>query len=223
MANQDPSQSADGLTLLPSEKKLRKLGFTDRDPEIWYFSAHLATDISFTVRVSKKIDETHLPEGLHPYQELILDNSFGQPAPLGAMSQEFRGEVLKRLIEELRRLRAAGITISVDPAQYYWEEWTSIKLTGHDGEELIAAAQNAAEVVAEPAELRLIELSTAEAQVPLGITADDLKRIADLIDSEIENLSWDSLAHSMTAGQYVAPTVIRAYLKLLKETDMSLR
>lgn len=216
MANQRLPRH-DGLTLLPSEERLRKLGFTDHDSKAWYLSSYLAPEIFLTVRVFKVVDETSLPEGLHPYEELILDSGFGQPAPLGALNREFRGTVLVRLIEELRKLREAGITISVDPAQYYWGDWTGGKLTGHYGEELIAAAQNAAEVIAEPAEPQLIELSPAEAQAPLGITVDDLKRIADLIDSEIENLSWDSLAHSMTAGQYVAPTVIRAYLKLLNE------
>jgi len=210
-------QNADGLTTLPSEEKLRALGFTDRDPEVWYFSSHLASDIFFTVRVAKRIQDTPLAEELYPYQELIIDNSFGQPAPLGAMNQEFRGVVLQRLVEALRRLRGAGLTVFVDPAEYYWEDWKGGKLTGRDGEDLIASTQNAADVDSEALDVEPLRLSPSEELVPLGIDARDLKRLGELIDREIDNAGWDSLAHGMTAGEYIAPTVIRAYLKLIGE------
>lgn len=215
-------QSSDGLTTLPSEEELRELGFTDRDPEVWYFSSHLASDIFLTVQIAKEVHKTRPPELLYPYRELIIDNSFGQPAPLGAMSEEFRGVLLQRLVDGLRRLREAGLTISVDPAEYYWEEWTGGRLSGREGEDLIVVTQNAAEASSEsletePAELAPLRLSSEEALVPTGLDAQDLKRLGELIDREIDNAGWDSLAHGMTPGEYAAPTAIRAYLKLLKE------
>ena len=206
----------DGLTELPDEDRLRELRFTDHNPKEWRFSRFLAYEIYFTVTIAKAGFDAGNRQ-LYSYKELIVDEAFGQPAPLGAMNSEFRQKLLFRLVEALRELRSVGISVAVNPGQYYWDDWAGGFLEGHSDEESILtemAAENEVEIPAEPGPL---QLSPAEAQIPLGIDGKQLKQLADLIDSEIENLSWDSIAHSMTAGQYVAPTVIRAYLKLLGE------
>jgi len=214
----------DGLTELPAEPKLRELRFTDHNPKEWRFSRPMGSEIFFTVNIKKEGIDGGNGRLLHAYKELIIDEDFGQPTPLGGMNPEFRASVLARVSGALKELRQAGISVTVNPGQYYWEDWDGGLLAGAEGEldlvDLQGIRKHSEEFEdEEPAEQEsgVLQLSNSEAVAPIGITAQELKQIADLIDSEIENLSWDSLAHSMTAGEYVAPTVIRAYLKLIGE------
>lgn len=44
--------------------------------------------------------------------------------------------------------------------------------------------------------------------------SDARDKLAKLLDEQFGNFQWDSLAHGMTAGQYVAPMVLDAGFRL---------
>lgn len=45
---------ADGVTFLPSEKKLRDFGFTDHRNGYWYYTTRVGSDESFNLTIPKK-------------------------------------------------------------------------------------------------------------------------------------------------------------------------
>lgn len=190
----------DGLTELPSERELRELGFNDHISDSWYYNGRVASGISINITVAKLPLAKFEGKLLYGYKELICDEFFGQPAYFGLMKEESRFEIAERINAELSRLRDGGLQLKIDPREYSWEDWADeAGLQGLTGEIDRGLGR------AEPP-----RLPSPEEPIDLEI----LRAVAKLIDEESENLKWDSVAGPMSLGEYVAPTAIRAYLKL---------
>lgn len=70
MSNKYGVNKAIQYHILPDEK-MREIGFTDCDPEIWYFSRVIKQDISFNVMIPK--------DGIGDLRIDVLDEDFCQP------------------------------------------------------------------------------------------------------------------------------------------------
>lgn len=122
---------ADGVTLLPSKKKLREFGFTDHREGYWYYSARLGTAESLNVTIPKKKLRKVLGDPVYSYNELVMDEFFGQPAYFGQMKEEFRTAIANELNLVLESLQELGLQIAVDPRNYGWKNWPEDKpITG---------------------------------------------------------------------------------------------
>lgn len=67
-----------------SDKEMRKIGFTDRDKDVWYFCRTLICDISFNVCIPKDGSEAWID---------VLDEEFCQPYDWQYLLSEFRSPI----------------------------------------------------------------------------------------------------------------------------------
>ena len=78
----------DGNTLVLSDKEMVNLGFTDRNNNVWYFCKGILIDNkqrSTSVTLNISIDKI-----TGNYDELVMDEMFGQPAYYGNMREPYR-------------------------------------------------------------------------------------------------------------------------------------
>jgi len=94
--------------LLPDEQ-MRELGFTDRVPTKWYLCRRVGPGVTFNVTVVK---DTGL------WDEVVLDEDFGQPAYYGIMREPYRTSIRDAVDAIVDELGAAGIRVAVNHRQY---------------------------------------------------------------------------------------------------------
>jgi hypothetical protein len=101
--------SYDGNTPLLPDPDMRALGFTDRVAERWYFCRRLADGVTFNVTITKATGN---------YEELVMDEDFGQPAYYGRMKPEWRDRIRSGVDRMVTELAEAGLAILVDHKAY---------------------------------------------------------------------------------------------------------
>lgn len=100
---------SDGNTALLPEADMRALGFTDRRPDYWYFTKRVGSNESMNFTINKANGN---------YEELVMDEMFGQPAYYGHMRPNFRDEIRANVDTIVGELNAAGLTVAVDHKAY---------------------------------------------------------------------------------------------------------
>ena len=99
----------DGITPLLDDDEMRELGFTDRREGWWYWSRNVDKYTSLTFKIQK---DTGF------YEELVMDEMFGQPDPYGQAKPEFRDKIIAEINQYVALLNDSGLTLAVDHRQY---------------------------------------------------------------------------------------------------------
>jgi len=99
----------DGTTPLLTDDAMRALGFTDHREGFWYFTDRVGDNTSLNFTINKNTGE---------YEELVMDEFFGQPEYYRNMKPEFRDAVQARIDGIIVRLNGAGLNLAVDPDLY---------------------------------------------------------------------------------------------------------
>lgn len=121
----------DGALRIPSESELASLGFTDHNPKQWYYSVPLTKSESFNVTIHKAPIAEDGNGRIYGYEELVMDEYFGQPAYFGRMGNDYRHKLTMKLLGVLAHLKKHGVNIAVDPRDYSWYDWPeNTPLTG---------------------------------------------------------------------------------------------
>jgi hypothetical protein len=92
-----------------STAEMRKLGFTDRTKDNWYFCAGVDSDTTLNISINK---ETGV------YTEYVLNEFGGQPEYYGRMKEPFRSRIHDAIEKHLAKLNAAGLDVHVDHSLY---------------------------------------------------------------------------------------------------------
>jgi hypothetical protein len=99
----------DGTTPVLPDQEMRALGFTDHREGFWYLCREVESRESLNITIEKSTGD---------YEELVMDEDFGQPAYYGNMIEPYRSTITQRIDDELARLNAAGLTLAVDHSAY---------------------------------------------------------------------------------------------------------
>lgn len=94
---------------MKTDDEMRALGFTDRNPDSWYWCKQLASDITLNITVRKS-------DG--GWTELVMDEMFGQPYHYGYYDTPLAKSLPALVDAEIARLNAAGIPVAVDHREY---------------------------------------------------------------------------------------------------------
>lgn len=101
----------DGITPLLSDEEMRELGFTDHREGYWYWCRSVDkkgyTTLNFTI---DKLTGY--------YEELVMDESFGQPDYYGRAKPEFRDEIISNVDSFVAELNTSGLLLAVDHRAY---------------------------------------------------------------------------------------------------------
>lgn len=85
--------------ILPDDK-MRKLGFTDRNPDNWYYCKGIAEDISFNVTIPKDGSRIRID---------VLDEMLLQPYDYQRMSNKFAYFIKEQVEKQMNYLQKAGV------------------------------------------------------------------------------------------------------------------
>ena len=98
--------------ILP-DANMRALGFTDRVEDHWYYCGRVGSDetVNFTIDKNTGV-----------YNEMVMDESFGQPAYYGNMKPAYGIPMRQKVDQIIERLNAAGLTLAVDHTLYGFTE-----------------------------------------------------------------------------------------------------
>lgn len=99
----------DGVTLLLSDPEMRALGFSDRREGYWYWSRNLDKYTSLNFTIDKLTGH---------YEELVMDEMFGQPDPYGNAKPEFRDKIIKKIDTYVQAFHDVGLDLNVDHRAY---------------------------------------------------------------------------------------------------------
>ena len=100
---------SDGITTILPEDDMRWHGFTDHRAGFWYRVIRVGSGETLNITVNKLTGE---------YEELVMDEDFGQPAYYGRMKPVYRDAIRLAVDEQVCLLNAAGMTIAVDHRLY---------------------------------------------------------------------------------------------------------
>lgn len=101
----------DGITPLLDDEKMRALGFTDRREGYWYFCRRVDKQGHTTLNIT-------IEKNTGYYEELVMNEDFGQPEYYGQMKLEFRDLYRDTIDAYLQELSLAGLAIQVDHRAY---------------------------------------------------------------------------------------------------------
>lgn len=118
-----PPEGTDGVTFLPAEDKLRDFGFTDHRPGYWYYCTRVNARETLNITIAKQPIGDVKGEPVYSYNELVMDEDFGQPAYFGGMVEPYRSEIARRISSSLEKLLILGLQLQVDPREYAWAAW----------------------------------------------------------------------------------------------------
>lgn len=104
-----------GKTPVLDDEAMRALGFTDRVETRWYYCQRIDQRGDTTLNITIEKDS-----GL--YEELVMNERFGQPEPYGQMKPEWRDLYRDTIDFQLSILNKAGLTIKVDHKEYGCEK-----------------------------------------------------------------------------------------------------
>lgn len=99
----------DGITPLLGDDEMRELGFTDRREGWWYWSRNVDKYTSLTFKIQK---DTGF------YEELVMDEMFGQPDYYGQAKAEFRDKIIAEINQYVALLNDLGLVLAVDHKAY---------------------------------------------------------------------------------------------------------
>lgn len=116
-------EGADGVTFLPSEKALRDFGFSDHRPGYWYYCSRVNDRETLNITIPKEPIGDVKGESVYSYNELVMDEDFGQPAYFGGMVEPYRSTTARRVSAKLNELLLLGLQLQVDPREYAWKAW----------------------------------------------------------------------------------------------------
>lgn len=101
-----------GAVLKPlNDKRMRELGFTDRNPEKWYLCRTVGSGSSTTLNLT-----LHKQTG--EWEELVMNEDFGQPEYYGQMNPKYGDEIRRDVDKIVAEMSAAGLPFSVDHREY---------------------------------------------------------------------------------------------------------
>lgn len=208
-----------GQTFLPSEEKLRAFGFTDRREGYWHYTTRVSSDESFNITIPKEPVGEIDGEPVYRYEELVLDEDFGQPSYFGNLRPELRYAMAEAVSSVLEKTRALGLNVRVNPREYIWLNWPEGRqlIGGYEDQRTLDHIRSLDSAESTAQEAVGGDLSMPDTELVASLDSEILGQVAALIDAEAENFSWDSMAHGMTMGQYVAPTAIAAYLQAVSK------
>ena len=92
-----------------TDSEMRALGFTDPREGFWYWCKPVGSDETLNITIDKATGE---------WEELVMDEFFGQPAYYGRMVPQFRDEIRSKVDEHVAWLVAGGILVAVDHSEY---------------------------------------------------------------------------------------------------------
>ena len=105
------TRKPDGITALLPDEKMREIGFTDHVETRWYFCRRVDDKGHTTLNIT--IDkETGF------YNELVMNEDFGQPEYYGQMKPEWRDLYRDTIDFYISELNKAGLTVTVDHREY---------------------------------------------------------------------------------------------------------
>lgn len=99
----------DGAVTLLTDGEMRALGFTDRREGYWYWSRNVDKYTSLNFTIDKLT-------GL--YEELVMDEMFGQPDPYGQAKPEYRDAIIKKIDDYVKAFNDVGLDLNVDHREY---------------------------------------------------------------------------------------------------------
>ena len=99
----------DGVTPLLTDEEMRELGFTDRREGYWYWSRNVDkyTSLNFTIQKDTGY-----------YEELVMDENFGQPDYYGRAKPEFRDKIVSNVNAHIAELNSHGLSLAIDHRAY---------------------------------------------------------------------------------------------------------
>ena len=100
---------SDGITTILPDEDMRWIGFTDHREGFWYRVTRVGVGETLNITVNKLTGE---------YEELVMDEDFGQPAYYGRFHPVYRDAIRVAVDGQVRLLNAAGMTIAVDHRLY---------------------------------------------------------------------------------------------------------
>ena len=101
----------DGVTPVLDDETMRALGFTDRVDTRWYYCRRVDDKGHTTLNITIQKDTGF-------YEELVMNEDFGQPEYYGQMKPEWRDLYRDTIDFHIRELNRAGLTLEVDHKQY---------------------------------------------------------------------------------------------------------
>lgn len=99
----------DGNTPVLQEEDMRHLGFTDHIATRWYRSTRVGSSTTLNITIDKLTGN---------YEELVLDECFGQLEFYGHMKPKYRDEIRALIDSHISGLNADGLTLAVDHRLY---------------------------------------------------------------------------------------------------------
>lgn len=109
------SKYTDGNSPILSDEEMQNLGFIDRG-DFWYYCKGVllnekqrATSTTLNISIEKATGN---------YDELVMNEMFGQPEYYGNMREPYRSTVMNNVNAELVKFNQAGLTIAVDHSLY---------------------------------------------------------------------------------------------------------
>lgn len=101
----------DGQTPVLDDETMRALGFTDHVDTRWYYCRRVDDKGYTTLNITIQKDTGF-------YEELVMNEGFGQPEYYGQMKPEWRDLYRDTIDFHLRELNRAGLTIEVNHKHY---------------------------------------------------------------------------------------------------------
>ena len=94
--------------ILP-EADMRALGFTDHRSGFWYSCIRVGSyeTVNFTIKKDSGV-----------YEELVMDEMFGQPAYYGKMKPKYGLKIRQNVDQVIAHFDNAGLTLTVDHRLY---------------------------------------------------------------------------------------------------------
>lgn len=103
--------SPDGVTPLLSDTEMRTLGFTDHREGYWYWCRRVDKKGYTTLNFTIEKDTGY-------YEELVMDESFGQPDYYGRARKDLRDEIISNVDRFVAELNSQGLSLAVDHRVY---------------------------------------------------------------------------------------------------------
>ena len=102
---------SDGITKVLPNRDMKRLGFSNHVEGKWHFcrSLDLQGHVTLNITIDRKTGE---------YEELVMNERFGQPEPYGHMKPEWRDFYRDAVDLYLRQLSLGGLDIKVNHEAY---------------------------------------------------------------------------------------------------------
>ena len=94
---------------MSEDQLMRSLGFTDHREGFWYLCRDVGDGTTLNVTIDKVSGS---------WEELVMNEAFGQPEFYGRMKPEFRDVIRANVDRIVAELNVVGIPVRVDHSEY---------------------------------------------------------------------------------------------------------